>query len=122
MAEYKYIPVPAIPAPTFVAKFADGEITRMSVFHPAPLRDYDVVRGVRLSIAAYEIRHSKLVVYEGQRPQVRECTPAPAIVEAAYVDPHSEETLRVYSVEELLAARQTQKPARSRKPKDKEVQ
>lgn len=40
--------------PTFVAKFADGEITRMSTF--TSLADLDWERGVRLSQVAYESR------------------------------------------------------------------
>ena len=39
--------------PTFVAEFADGTITRMSVFTPP---DLDWGRGERLSIAAYQSR------------------------------------------------------------------
>jgi hypothetical protein len=40
--------------PTFVAKFADGQITRMSTF--TSLTDLDRGRGIRLSLAAYESR------------------------------------------------------------------
>jgi hypothetical protein len=40
--------------PTFVAKFQDGTVTRMSVFTPMDKLDWD--RGVRLSQAAYQSR------------------------------------------------------------------
>jgi len=40
--------------PTFVARFADGEVTRMSVFTSLAKLDYD--RAARLSCAAYESR------------------------------------------------------------------
>jgi hypothetical protein len=41
-------------SPTFIAKFADGETTRMTVFcrHDKP----DAWRGVRLAVAAYRSR------------------------------------------------------------------
>ena len=40
--------------PTFVAKFADGTVTRMSTFTSLDKLDWD--RGERLSIAAYQSR------------------------------------------------------------------
>ena len=40
--------------PTFVAEFADGEVTRMSTFTSLEKLDWD--RGERLSIAAYQSR------------------------------------------------------------------
>ena len=40
--------------PTFVAKFADGTVTRMSTFTSLEKLDWD--RGERLSIAAYQSR------------------------------------------------------------------
>jgi hypothetical protein len=40
--------------PTFVACFADGQITRMSTF--TSLTSLDRGRGIRLSLAAYESR------------------------------------------------------------------
>jgi len=40
--------------PTFVAEFADGEVTRMSTF--TSLENLDWGRGERLSIAAYQSR------------------------------------------------------------------
>jgi transcriptional regulator with XRE-family HTH domain len=42
--------------PTFVAKFADGEVTRMSVF--SSLENLDWARGIRLSQAAYQSRRT----------------------------------------------------------------
>jgi hypothetical protein len=41
--------------PTFVAKFADGTVTRMSTY--TTMENPDVARGIRLSMAAYESRH-----------------------------------------------------------------
>jgi hypothetical protein len=46
--------------PTFVAEFADGTTTRMSVFTSLEKLDWD--RGVRLSQAAYQSRHPDAVV------------------------------------------------------------
>jgi hypothetical protein len=40
--------------PTFVATFADGEVTRMSIFTSLSSLDYG--RGIRLAQAAYESR------------------------------------------------------------------
>ena len=44
--------------PTFVAKFQDGTVTRMSVFTPMDKLDWD--RGVRLSQAAYQSRWRRM--------------------------------------------------------------
>jgi hypothetical protein len=40
--------------PTFVARFADGQVTRMSTY--TSLTNLDRARGIRLSLAAYESR------------------------------------------------------------------
>jgi hypothetical protein len=79
-------------APTFVAKFSDGQITRMSTF--CADGKLDLGRGVRLSCAAYEDRTNKN---------------APAISEG-----HFEldgEVLKTYTREELMSV--------SRKPPTK---
>src|SRR5262249_5394561 len=44
-------------SPTFVATFADGEVTRMTVFCPPD--DVDVERGKKLARYAYESRTKK---------------------------------------------------------------
>jgi hypothetical protein len=44
--------------PTFVAYFADGQVTRMSTF--TSLTNLDRERGIRLSQAAYESRNKRL--------------------------------------------------------------
>src|SRR5215472_10469673 len=54
-------------SPTFVAHFADGQITRMTTY--ASLAKLDMGRGVRLSRAAYQSRMKQA---------------APAIVEAHF--------------------------------------
>jgi hypothetical protein len=41
-------------SPTFVARFVDGEVTRMTT-HCTPRR-LDAAQGMRLSVGAYEIR------------------------------------------------------------------
>jgi hypothetical protein len=46
--------------PTFVAHFADGQVTRKSTFTSLVKLDYD--RGVRLSEAAYESRTKQVPV------------------------------------------------------------
>jgi hypothetical protein len=44
-------------SPTFVAIFADGEVTRMTTFQPD--KDLNLARGARLACAAYESRKKK---------------------------------------------------------------
>jgi hypothetical protein len=46
-------------SPIFVATFADGEVTRMSVF--TSREKLDMARGVRLARAAYESRMKQAV-------------------------------------------------------------
>jgi hypothetical protein len=46
--------------PTFVAHFADGQVTRMSTFTSVEKLDYS--RGIRLSQAAYESRTKQVPV------------------------------------------------------------
>jgi hypothetical protein len=69
-------------APTFVATFADGEVTRMSVWHdPERRTTLDLRRGIKLARSAYITRqHNRehRVGFDGP-PVV-----APAIVEAHY--------------------------------------
>jgi hypothetical protein len=43
-------------SPTFICTFADGEITRMSVWHESRNAPLDLDRGVRLACVAYESR------------------------------------------------------------------
>jgi len=71
-------------SPTFVATFADGEITRMTTFQSG--KTLDLKRGVRLARAAYESRMRK--------------TP-PLIVEACYE--RDGEILESYEREQLGA-------------------
>ena len=42
-------------SPTFVATFADGEVTQMTTY--TALDELDVTRGVRLARAAYEFTY-----------------------------------------------------------------
>lgn len=71
-------------SPTFVATFADGEVTRMSVF--TSREKLDVGRGVRLARAAYESRMKRA---------------APPIVEARFE--RNGEILEHYTREQLDA-------------------
>lgn len=71
-------------APTFIAKFADGTVTRMTT-HRSPARP-DLRRGVKLSIAAYKSRKK---------------TPPPAIVEARFVELGSNKVLKEYDTAAL---------------------
>jgi hypothetical protein len=68
--------------PTFVAKFSDSEITRMTTYCPTKL---DLGRGIRLSQAAYKAR-------TGRSP--------PAIVEGHFEN-HDGEILKRYGIEDL---------------------
>jgi hypothetical protein len=82
-------------APTFVAKFSDGQVTRMSTY--CADGKLDLGRGVRLSCAAYEDRTNKS---------------APAISEG-----HFEldgEVLKTYTPEEMVSIprKPPTKPAR----------
>src|SRR5437868_1621694 len=71
-------------SPTFVARFADGIMTRMTC-NSEDLH-LDLGRGIKLSQAAYESR-------TGKSP--------PAIVEARFVRPFSDETIWSCSRAEL---------------------
>jgi hypothetical protein len=73
-------------SPSFIAHFADGEVTRMSV-HSADPRKPDYRRGARLAVQAYRSRCRK---------------EPPAIVKASFQ--RSDETLVEYTAEELGAA------------------
>ena len=73
-------------SPSFIAHFADGEVTRMSV-HSADPRKPDYRRGVRLAVQAYRSRCRK---------------EPPAIVKASFQ--RGDETLVEYTAEELEAA------------------
>jgi hypothetical protein len=43
-------------SPTFVATFADGEVTRMSVYHAERCATLDLRRGIKLATCAYVAR------------------------------------------------------------------
>ena len=69
-------------SPTFIATFADGEVTRMSVFTQRDRLNH--ARGVRLARIAYESRCKH---------------PAPAIIEARYE--HEGSIVETYDAEQL---------------------
>jgi hypothetical protein len=77
--------------PTFVAKFADGQVTRMSIWTTLDNLDYE--RGVRMSQAAYESR-----MRQKHGPRKRFATP---IVSAHFEQ--DGETLATYGQEQLAA-------------------
>jgi transcriptional regulator with XRE-family HTH domain len=79
--------------PTFVARFSDGEITRMSTF--TPLENLDVGRGLRLARAAYEARARRS---GGRLPPV-----PPPIVHAHFE--RDGETLATYDEDALRFSR-----------------
>ena len=56
-------------SPTFVATFADGEVTQMTTY--TTLDELDVTRGVRLAGAAYEARtkHESPAIIEARFEQ-----------------------------------------------------
>jgi hypothetical protein len=72
-------------SPTFVATFADGEVTRMTTYQSG--KRLDLKRGVRLACAAYESRTKQK---------------SPPIVEAHYE--RDGEVLESYGREQLDAA------------------
>src|SRR5262249_38607142 len=81
--------------PTFVAKFADGEVTRMSVF--TPLEKLDWNRGARLSQAAWQSRwRTRERFHEGRIIALFASTP-PEIVSA-----HFEQDGKVLAQREFL--------------------
>lgn len=71
-------------SPTFVARFADGVVTRMSCF--CELDQYDLARGIKLSQAAYTSRTKK---------------EPPLIIEGRFVEPFTNKVIKQYSVAEL---------------------
>jgi hypothetical protein len=73
----------AVPTPTFICNFADGEQTRMTVHCPKGL---DIVRGVKLARYAYESRTGK--------------TP-PAMLGATFVSSDDGQSLMAYGADEL---------------------
>jgi hypothetical protein len=79
-------------APTFVARFADGEVTRMTTH--TPLDPLDVGRGVKLARHAYRSR-KKLTA------------PTPAIVEAHFEQDGS--TIATYDAVTLADVCESQK-------------
>lgn len=80
-------------SPTFVAQFADGVTTRMTC-HCAP-DHLDLARGIKLSRAAYESRIRKS---------------PPAIIEARFVEPFSDEMIKSYDRTELEALQPSAPP------------
>ena len=72
----------------FVCKFVDGEVTRMSTFHPAGFSEYNLRCGVRLSLAAYESRKQ---------------TKPPRIAEGHF-ETQDGDVLKTYELAELLKA------------------
>jgi hypothetical protein len=78
-------------SPTFVAHFADGEVTRMTTHTPrAPL---DVNRGVTLACHAYR-----------SRKKLEPTAPTPAVVEARF-EGQDGGTLATYDAATLAAVR-----------------
>jgi hypothetical protein len=75
-----------MPSPTFVAKFADGVVTRMTCHCEAGKDDENVQRGIKLSLAAYESRTKQF---------------PPLIIEGRFVEPFSNTVLREYPIDEL---------------------
>jgi hypothetical protein len=70
-------------SPTFVATFADGEVTRMSVYHADGCATFDLRRGIRLAMAAYDARARRrdtALGFDGTPVTV------PAIVKAHFED------------------------------------
>jgi hypothetical protein len=70
-------------SPTFVATFADGEVTRMSVYHAEGCATFDLCRGIRLAMAAYDARARRrdtALGFDGAPVTV------PAIVKAHFED------------------------------------
>lgn len=90
-------------SPSFVAHFADGAVTRMSVYCADP-RKPDCLRGVRLAIHAYCSRRRK---------------DPPAIVRASFR--RGDQMLVEYAAAELAARIETAvpKPEAKAKPKPK---
>jgi hypothetical protein len=75
-----------MPSPTFMAKFADGVVTRMSCWCEEP-EQLDLQRGIKLSQAAYASRTKK---------------EPPSIVEGRFVKQFTNEVIKEYTVAELV--------------------
>ena|SRR2546430_13718153 len=70
-------------SPTFVATFADGEVTRMSVYHAEGCATFDLRRGIKLATYAYVARarnRDTALGFDGAPVTV------PAIVKAHFED------------------------------------
>jgi hypothetical protein len=80
-------------SPTFVARFADNVMTRMTCHCTEDHLDF--TRGIKLSRAAYESLMRKS---------------PPAIVEARFVKPFSDETIKAYDRTELEALQPSAPP------------
>jgi hypothetical protein len=74
------------PSPTFVCKFSDGQIVRMTVYHAVDRKSFNLPRGVRLARHAHRSRTRK--------------SPRPKIVEACFVDPNDGTILCEYTADE----------------------
>jgi hypothetical protein len=83
-------------SPTFVARFADNEVIRMSTH--TPTATLDVGRGVRLAIAAYEtrVRGRRAPFSGGTQIEI------PLIVEAHF-EAADGAVLQTYGAEDLAA-------------------
>jgi hypothetical protein len=93
MAKTKKQSAPSFGSPTFVATFADGEVTRMTVFTTPD--DLDVERGKKLARYAYESR-------TGNKP-------APAFTKAHFEQ--AGQVFRAYSAVELEDEQEDAEPA-----------
>lgn len=92
-------------SPTFIATFADGVITRLSVHHPEGRKSLDLRRGVRLARFAYlsRIRAESSAQRRRKAPiDIDAPIEIPPIVEAKFVDPSDgDRVLATYTAEQL---------------------
>jgi hypothetical protein len=75
-------------SPTFVARFVDGEVVRMTIYHDDERKTPDLKRGVRLARWAYLSRKKQ----------------EPLMIESASFRSCNGETLATYTTEQLAKA------------------
>jgi hypothetical protein len=84
-------------SPTFIARFADGEVTRMTTYHDDERKALDVERGVRLARWAYVSRKKWAYVSRKKRESL--------MIESASferrLDDGGSETLATYTADQI---------------------
>jgi len=79
--------------PTFVAAFSDGTTTRMTTYHDAEHKTFDLARGIKLARHAYRQRTGK----------------EPPVISAAWLDDMAGTVLEKYDPKQIAEATHDQR-------------